>query len=677
MPNNEAITTNEYDHAGRVLKIYHSINTTPTEVVRLTYDEISRLQQKKILPNGTYTVGGVLDYINRPPNPLANTSDVARKAILLNAGTTINATNLTKYSAQINPNAPTGTPINGLQTMDYKHHIRGGLLGINLDANENPVPKTSEGDLFSYKLGYETAGYFDGNIGKQTWNNGTGQRHYDFSYDAVSRLKSATYAGLNSENYSLPNMNYDKNGNITQLQRNGKVGNGFGLMDNLSYNYNGNKLNHVSDGITGNNVVDFVPKGGGNYIYYNDGSLKSDDNEKISNIIYDTYLKQPKELQLNDGTWIKYYYDGSGRLFKTVYSTGEIWDFIGGMILKNGQFYQIASPEGRAVYQSSAWQYEFFYTDHLGNTRTAFKANGTNLEKTSETAFDPWGVVLRDAGQVNGIQNRFEFQGKESEKTFGLNRIDLGARTLNPTIGRMDRVDNFADKYFSFSPFHYTINNPLRFIDINGDSLVVNGDQTNIKSFLKIINQGLDGFYTASHNKTSGLVTLSKTKKSGAMSQEQSSFYDTVSKATSLDVGEVNVNLDRGSPQLFGGFSGTIDMGDIEAIQGKSNLFTAQGVLGHEIAEQTAKQVKGVSDYNTAHNNYGISAENKINGSTRGGYYDVNLKIENVIYNGKSFPTKTGQTSLDYSNSKQIDHITIDMSKNNIVNIKVKTEIKK
>ncbi len=32
-------------------------------------------------------------------------------------------------------------------------------------------------------------------------------------------------------------------------------------------------------------------------------------------------------------------------------------------------------------------------------------------------------------------------------------------------------VDRFADKYPSMTPYHYTLNNPVRFIDINGDSV--------------------------------------------------------------------------------------------------------------------------------------------------------------------------------------------------------------
>ena len=491
---------NELDHVGRVKKVFHGINAAPTEIVKNDYDEIGRLSQKKIFPNNTFVAGGTKEFIERPSQGIVtqpNSVDLARRYVLLEPTTDIKAINLNSYLARIDPDAPQGVNINGLQTMNFSWHLRDGLLGINLDNNGNAIPKASEGDLFSYKLDFETAGFYDGNIGKQYWqgvndqNQAIGLRSYTMTYDPLKRMTGASFAGINGENYSLSGLSYDKNGNIKTMQRNGKTSSGFGLMDNLNYAYDGNKLNQVTDGISAtDNEVDLVPRGGGNYTYYTDGSVKSDANEGISLIIYDTFLKQPKEVQLTDGRKINYYYDGAGALLKTVYSTGEYWEF-GGITYKNGQPYQIASPEGRAVYVNGAWQYEFFYLDHLGNTRVAFKANGNQLVKSSETAFDPWGVVLRGAGQVNGISNRHEYQNKESEKTFGLNRINLGARTYNPTIGRMDRVDNYADKYFGLSTFQYSANNPMMFVDINGDSLNVSliqkHDAQNSTNYLQTI----------------------------------------------------------------------------------------------------------------------------------------------------------------------------------------------
>ena len=45
-------------------------------------------------------------------------------------------------------------------------------------------------------------------------------------------------------------------------------------------------------------------------------------------------------------------------------------------------------PDGRAIYSSGSWIYEFDYKDHLGNTRVSFRANGSALQKTAATDYD-------------------------------------------------------------------------------------------------------------------------------------------------------------------------------------------------------------------------------------------------------------------------------------------------
>lgn len=45
-------------------------------------------------------------------------------------------------------------------------------------------------------------------------------------------------------------------------------------------------------------------------------------------------------------------------------------------------------------------------------------------------------------------------------------------------------VDRFANKYPSFNPYHYAANNPLLYIDINGDSIQVSGMQSQLQSNL-------------------------------------------------------------------------------------------------------------------------------------------------------------------------------------------------
>ena len=495
-------TQNEYDHGNRVQKTKHGINGNLETLVQWVYDEAGRPKQKIILPDGSFQAGGTPNYINRPPSPNANIDDVARKAVCLLPGTEIDANNLTKYSASINPNADAGTALTGLQKIDYQYHIRGGLRGINLDINQNLAPNTAENDLFSYKLDYESGLQWDGNISQQSWQHVSNNspevvKKYNFLYDTRAQLQTANYEGEGSEDFSLTNMYYDENGNIVHLERHGSLGNGsYGVVDNLSYTYRnprttyglrpyyGNRLVSVDDQVTGNtDIGDYRPKAKGTnvvgFTYYSDGSLKSDYDQNIDSIAYNAYLKQPIALFLHDGRKIKHYYDGGGNLYKTLYLSAsnavvETWEYFGGTVYKNGQPYQMTTPEGRAIYTplgagGGTWQYEFDYKDHLGNTRVSFKSENGQLVQTAKTDFDPLGAKLATS-VANPVQNRFEYQGKESEQTFSLNRINLGARSYNATIGRMDRVDALADLMQNYTPYHANFNNPVRFIDPDGNA---------------------------------------------------------------------------------------------------------------------------------------------------------------------------------------------------------------
>jgi RHS repeat-associated protein len=139
---------------------------------------------------------------------------------------------------------------------------------------------------------------------------------------------------------------------------------------------------------------------------------------------------------------------------------------------QNSQPYQLPTPEGRAIAPAvgtgGAWIYEYDYKDHLGNTRLSYKEQNGKLLKTAETAYDPWGMVLAGISQKNNPANRWELQGHEKESTFGLNRIQFGARTYNPTIGRFDEADPLAEVMNNFSPYAYCYDNPINFFDNDG-----------------------------------------------------------------------------------------------------------------------------------------------------------------------------------------------------------------
>ncbi|OPX99526.1 MAG: hypothetical protein A4E59_00257 [Syntrophorhabdus sp. PtaB.Bin027] len=69
------------------------------------------------------------------------------------------------------------------------------------------------------------------------------------------------------------------------------------------------------------------------------------------------------------------------------------------------------------------------------------------------------------------IDSRYDFTGQERDRGTGL--LYFGARYYDPIVGRWLSVDRYMDKYLSWSPYHYVLNDPVRFTDITGDTVNV------------------------------------------------------------------------------------------------------------------------------------------------------------------------------------------------------------
>ena len=356
--------------------------------------------------------------------------------------------------------------------LTYAYNVRGWLTGIS-------------GSKFTQNLYYNngngTAKY-NGSISSMTWKAGNEStiRGYKFTYDGFSRLMNATYgetAGINtntnrfSENVTA----YDKNGNIKTLQRYGQTAaSSYGLIDNLTFTLGGNQLSRVDDAAAAsayNGGFEFKDgvKQANEYTYDSNGNLTKDLNKGISNISYNC-LNLPSAVTFSDGSTIAYTYGADGTKLKTVHkigSTTTTTDYCGNVIYENGVQKLLLTEEGYVTLSDG--KYHYYLKDHQGNNRVVINQSGT-VEEANH--YYPFGGVFASSGNVQP----YKYNGKEYDSKKGLNWYDYGARHYDAVLGRFTTNDRFAEKYYSMSPYQYGANNPVKHIDVKGDSIIdING----------------------------------------------------------------------------------------------------------------------------------------------------------------------------------------------------------
>ena len=352
---------------------------------------------------------------------------------------------------------------------------------------------------FSEQLLREDATFplFSGNIGSMRWRNtSNGELHgYDYTYDDLGRMTDARYTSFTKmiSGYYDEIVSYDANGSITSLQRRGVKNDGtFGLIDDLSISYDGNRLLKVTDdaeSVNYNGTLDFHDASDADveYAYDSNGALTKDSNRGINSITYD-YGHHAYMINQNVNNRPKYIrndYTSDGRKLSSRHvmsipkTNGYIRKtttdlYIDGLILRDGEPLMWQFDGGYvdldANGTSTSWNY--YVTDHLGSTRKVVDSNN-NVKET--ISYYPFGSEMRiqEPGQLPQLADAgshpFRFTGKELDRQNGLNMYDFGARWFDVAgVPMWTSVDPLAEKNPSLTPYHFCHNDPVNRTDSDG-----------------------------------------------------------------------------------------------------------------------------------------------------------------------------------------------------------------
>ena len=403
------VCTYEYDHAGRLSKTMHKLNTNgEVTLMENTYDDLGRMDSRK-----------------------------RHGASALTTNYTYNVRSWLKTQT-------TGTLFN--QTLYYNESYDGNTPCYNGNISAMSWKASGDAGLHGYRFSYDgisrltSAGYL--------WN------------------------GASSTNYST-SYTYNKQGNITSLHRYGRTGaSSYGLIDNLTLTLDGNRLTRADDAATAsayNNGFEFkdAVKQAGEYTYDKNGNMTKDLNKDITDIQYN-YLNLPSKVTFKDGSTIAYTYALNGTKLRTVHkigSTTTTTDYCGNVVYENGVQKLLLTDAGYVILSDKT--YHYYLQDHQGNNRVVANQAG---QKEEVNHYYPFGGTFASA---DGSVQPYKYNGKELDTKKGLNWYDYGARMYDAALGRFTVIDPLAEKYYEMSPYIYCGNNPISFVDPTGADFVI------------------------------------------------------------------------------------------------------------------------------------------------------------------------------------------------------------
>lgn len=453
-------------------------------------------------------------------------------------------------------------------------------------------------DVYDYEFNFDHA---KGNLDSRINNIVSGSPiQEDFTYDAMQRLETTVISSTTTSD-----VDYYTNGNI-------KKRNGIG-----EYFYTATQPHAISQ------------------LENLDNSIS----ENLQTINYNTFNKVSDITEDNKTMVFTYGVDGERRkseLFESgnptpiqtkLYSLNYEKITTGDLIR---ELHYIHAPNGLcAVYEENslgAKSMYYTYTDYLGSITAITDEDATVLQLIN---YDAWGnrsLTYNETGFSDYLLDR-GYTGHEHLDIFGL--INMNGRLYDPMLGRMLSPDNYVQSATysqSFNRYSYALNNPMKYIDPDGDIII---ESIMIGFFIGAVTTGWQG------------GTPRQIMNGAVIGGVAGGVGSAAGVAAAAGVGAIGISGGFIGGAVAGGIGGAAGgfvsgAGNAWIIQGADlNTSLSAGWKGAEIGFYTGALIGGITG--------GISAHNKGLNPWTGKPYEIRLEqepllVSNDLSSGKPSP---------------------------------------
>ena len=346
--------------------------------------------------------------------------------------------------------------------------------------------------LFIQSLGYDsddvlsgTVPLYSGLISKKNnkWMN-NGRQVYNrtegYAYDAAGRLAKSGRQG------SFREYIYDSRGNILSEALPGS-------SKSYNYEYNADRLSSL---ITSTNAQQDT------VVFAHDALGRMTFDGTTDQSIFYNNLDLVGKISRDGSTLVNYSYLSDGTKLSALNDSGE------GLVYRGPFVYRKSAGDNNSslTLESAAFGGGrltpdgalLYVTDYLGSVRAVVDGKTGELYKASEySAFGDESKVgsMQTAIAPLGITFRDGYTGKENQNLdFSTNYTDFGARQYNPVLRRWMTPDPLSEKYYGISPYAFCNNNPVNFVDPDGEAIDILWDIASIgmgvNSFVQNVKSG-------------------------------------------------------------------------------------------------------------------------------------------------------------------------------------------